>query len=215
MDIVEIPTKDGRTLEVLDAGGDGFPLLFHSGTPSAAVAGSPFDAAAAELGLRLVTYSRPGYGGSTAWTQDRLPASVADDVEDTVTILDALGVGEFITLGWSGGGPRALGCAALLADRCRAATVLAGVAPYDAEGLDFLDGMGPENVRDFTAAAQGTETLQPFIDQQVAEFAEVTADEIVAAFGGLVDEVDAAAMTGELADYLARSMRRAAVQGSP
>ena len=57
----EVRTDDGRALEVLTGGDpDGFPLLFHGGSPSAAVGYPPFDRAAREAGLRLVTYSRPG-----------------------------------------------------------------------------------------------------------------------------------------------------------
>ena len=44
--------------------------------------------------------------------------------------------------------------APLLPDRVRGVLVIAGVAPYDAEGLDFLAGMGPENVEEFGAAAR-------------------------------------------------------------
>ncbi len=210
-----VTTDDGRLLEVLVTGpDDGLPLLNHGGTPSAAVTGSPVDAAAAAAGMRVISYSRPGYGDSTPWPQHRRPTSVADDVADSLAVLDALGVDAFVTLGWSGGGPRALGCAALLPGRCRAAAVLAGVAPYGAEGLDFLAGMGPENVRDFTASLQGVDVVRPLIEEQVAELGAVTGEEIVASFGGLVDEVDAAAMTGPLADHLAASMRAACRQGS-
>src|SRR5215207_10198825 len=59
---------------------------------------------------------------------------------------------EFMVVGWSGGGPRALACAAVLSERCRAAATLAGLAPFDAAGLDWMAGMGPGNVADFTAA---------------------------------------------------------------
>jgi pimeloyl-ACP methyl ester carboxylesterase len=204
---------DGRALEYLTGGDeDGLPFLYHSGTPSAAVEYAPLSRAARHAGLRLITFSRPGYGASTPRPDDSTPA-MTDDVADSAVLLDALGVGEFVTLGWSGGGPRALGCAALLPDRCRAATSLAGVAPADGAGLDFTAGMGPENVRDFDLAARGREALRPVVEQEVAEFATVTGDDIVAAFGGLVDEVDAAALTGELAGYLAESFRRAAAQG--
>ncbi len=204
---------DGRELEYLTGGDEnGFPLLYHSGTPSAAVEYAPLSQAAGQAGLRLVTYSRPGYGASTPRPDDSAPV-MADDVADSVLLLDALGVRDFVTLGWSGGGPRALGCAALLADRCRAATSLAGVAPADGTGLDFTAGMGPENVRDFDLAARGREELRPVVEQEVAEFGAVTGDDIVAAFGELVDEVDAGALTGELADYLAASFRRSAAQG--
>src|SRR3712207_8491389 len=97
--------------------------------------------------MRMITYSRPGYGASSPYP---VPggARVRDDVADAVTVLDELGADEFLTLGWSGGGPRALACAALIPERCRAAASLAGVAPYDADGLDWPAGMGQENVDD-------------------------------------------------------------------
>jgi pimeloyl-ACP methyl ester carboxylesterase len=122
-------------------------------------------------------------------------------------------MGEFITLGWSGGGPRALACAAMLPDRCRAVASLAGVAPVDSPGLDWTAGMGPENVRDFEAAAVGRESYGPIAAEQAEELASVTADDIVAQFGGLVDEVDASALTGEFADYAAATFRYAVAQG--
>ena len=96
----------------------------------------------------MVTYSRPGYGDSTP-PRGR---SVADAAADTAAILDALGVDDFLALGWSGGGPHALACAALLPGRCTAAVSLAGVAPRPAVGLDWLSVMGEENVEEFTAA---------------------------------------------------------------
>jgi pimeloyl-ACP methyl ester carboxylesterase len=214
----QVTTADGRQLEVAVSGpDDGYPLVFHSGTPSAVVAWPAMEKLTADAGLRAVSYTRPGYGGSTPRAEADRPGSIADDVADTVTVLDTLGIGEFVTLGWSGGGPRALGCAALLPDRCRAAVSLAGVAPLGDGGLPedaWLAGMGPENVRDFKAALDGREALRPVIEAEVAEFGQVTADEIVAAFGELVDDVDKAALTGDFAEMLAESFRRAAAQGA-
>jgi pimeloyl-ACP methyl ester carboxylesterase len=206
---------DGRQLELLTGGAeDGFGLVYHSGTPSGAVVDPSMWAAAERAGLRLVTYSRPGYGASTPRpVPEGWPVPVAADADDTAALLDHLGIGEFVTLGWSGGGPRALACAALLPDRCRAATSLAGVAPREAEGLDWLAGMGPENVRDFEAADRGREAFRPIAEQEAAELGSVTADDIVEAFGGLVDEVDAAALTGEFAEVVAASFRHAMAQG--
>ena len=57
---------DGRRLEVLTAGNPGgYPWLWIPGTPSAAVDYPRLDDLATKLDLRLVTWSRPGYGGST------------------------------------------------------------------------------------------------------------------------------------------------------
>src|SRR4051812_48855777 len=100
-----VAMRDGRTVEVLlDGPPDGQVLLYHSGTPSAAVRLPALSAAATAHALRLVTYSRPGYGESTS-QPGRTVADAAVDVED---VLDAIGAAEFVTLGWSGGGPHAL-----------------------------------------------------------------------------------------------------------
>jgi pimeloyl-ACP methyl ester carboxylesterase len=206
---------DGRSLEYLTGGDpDGFPLAYHSGTPSAAVVDPLIWGAAQRAGLRLVTYSRPGYGASTARpTPERWPVPIAADAEDTAALLDHLGMGEYVTLGWSGGGPRALACAATMPGRCRAAATLAGVAPADTAGPDWSAGMGEENVRDFEAARVGRESYRPIAVEQAAELASVTADDIVAAFGGLVDEVDAAALSDEMGAVVAASFNHAVAQG--
>src|SRR5215510_9653306 len=133
----------GREVEAVVTGAaDGIPLVFHHGTPGAATELAQLQDPALACGLRTVVLSRPGYAGSTP----RPGRSVADVVDDVVAVLDELGDERFLTLGWSGGGPHALACAALLPDRCAAAATLAGVAPYAAEGLRWLDGMGPENI---------------------------------------------------------------------
>ena len=60
-----VTTVDGRSLEVLTAGDpDGYPWLWIPGSPSAAADYPPIDELATRLGLRMVTWSRPGYGGS-------------------------------------------------------------------------------------------------------------------------------------------------------
>lgn len=203
-----VRTEDGRDLDLLDTGGEGFPVVYHSGTPGGLVPFAPTVEAAQAVGLRWISYSRPGYGASSP----RPGRTVADAAADTATVLDALGLGEFVTYGWSGGGPHALACA-LLGDRCRAVALVASAAPRDAEGLDFLAGMGEDNIEEFGLALQGREALTPFLAAAAAELATVTADEIVASFGNLLPPVDAAALTGELAEWLAASCRHATLHG--
>src|SRR5688500_15662124 len=112
---LEVPGPDHRSIEALVGGdADGVALLFHGGSPSAVAEWSVLDDAARDAGLRLVTYSRPGYGASTPRVE---AGAYVDDVADSVAALDHLGVDEFVTAGWSGGGPRALACAALLPER--------------------------------------------------------------------------------------------------
>jgi pimeloyl-ACP methyl ester carboxylesterase len=208
MDRLEI--GDGRVVEYLVEGpAGGRPLVMHHGTPGVAMILEPVARAAARHGLRLVTHSRPGYRGSTPQPGRR----VADVAADVVALLDAVGADEFVTLGWSGGGPHALACAALLPDRCRAAAIVAGVAPYEAEGLDWLAGMGEDNVAEFGAAATGKEALEEFIAGEGAALKDVQPDDIIAAFGNLLSPVDQAALRGGLADYLAASCRAAVSTG--
>jgi pimeloyl-ACP methyl ester carboxylesterase len=200
----------GRVVEYLVEGpAGGVPLVMHHGTPGVASGLEPVVEAAARYGLRFVTHSRPGYRDSTAQPGRR----VADVAGDVAALLDTLGAQEFVTLGWSGGGPHALACAALLPDRCRAAAVVAGVAPYDARGLHWMAGMGEENVVEFSAAATGKDALEGFLTEASAGLKNVQPDDVIAAFGDLLSAVDQDALRGGLADYLAASCRAAVSAG--
>ena len=208
-----LATADGRQLEVLSTGPeDGLVLLFHNGTPGGLVASTDMATAAAARGLRTVMYARPGYGGSTA----RPGRRIADAAADTATVLDGLGARQFVTVGWSGGGPHALACAALLPGRCLAAASLAGVAPAHAAGLDWMAGMSPENVDEFTAAGQGETALTTFLEEAAAGLGQVTGQQVAEEMGGLISAADRAVVTAEFADYLAESFRialRAGIAG--
>jgi pimeloyl-ACP methyl ester carboxylesterase len=206
-----LSTDDGRDLDVVvDGPADGPVLVFHSGTPSGAVSFPILSGPAAERGLRTVSWSRPGYGGSTA----QPGRTVASVTADTDVVLRQLGVDDFVTLGWSGGGPHALACAALMPGRCRGTALVGGVAPYDAAGLDWLAGMGAENLEEFGAAAAGASALEAFLAPAREGLVTVTGEGIAAGMGDLVDEVDRAATQGELADWLAASMRHAMAAGT-
>jgi pimeloyl-ACP methyl ester carboxylesterase len=205
---VDLP--DGRRLEGWEAGEPGGSgLLFHFGTPSA---GIPFTRLVDETlarGCRFVTYSRPGYAGST-----RLAGrSVGDCAADVSALLDALGLDRVHTVGWSGGGPHVLACAALLPDRVAAAATLASVAPWDAEGLAWLDGMADENLDEFRAAAEGPDALLRFLEPLVADRVDVTAESVAAGLGGLLTDVDRTALTGDFAEFLAETTRAAISRG--
>jgi pimeloyl-ACP methyl ester carboxylesterase len=206
-----VRTGDGRDLEVVRHGpAAAFPLVFQCGTPNAPDEFPLLFEAVDARGWQLVAYARPGYAGSSRHEG----RSVADAADDVAAILDRFGLDRFVTLGWSGGGPHALGCAALLQDRCDAAASLAGVAPFDAAGLDFLAGMGPENVEEFGAAARSRAELQAFLDPFAAELRGITGDQVAASLRGLIDDVDRDALTGELAETLARMLRRALSAGT-
>jgi pimeloyl-ACP methyl ester carboxylesterase len=209
-DHVTVSAADGRTLDVLVSGPpDGLALVFHDGTPKGLAAFGPMTDAASARGLRTVRYARPGYGLSTPQPGRR----VADAAADVAAILDWLGIDHFVTAGWSGGGPHALACAAALPGRCLAAATIAGVAPYNSPGLDWPAGMGEENVAEFGAAVAGERDLGKFLEAAAAELRDITGPAVAASLGGLVSAVDAAAASGEFADYLAASFRGALRDG--
>jgi len=207
---LQLKLPDGRELEVLtDGPTDGLPLIFHYGTPCAAVLFRPLVVEATKRRLRTIVYSRPGYARSTP----KPGRSVADAVVDVQAILGELDLEEFVTIGWSGGGPHALVCAANLPDRCAAAVSLAGVAPHAAAGLDWMAGMGPENIEEFNLALEGEVALTPWLEQEAKVLGQVKGPDVAAALGGLVSDVDKAALSGEFAEFIATVFRRAVSSG--
>lgn len=215
-----IPMPDGRQIDVLTAGPrDGFPLVVHGGTPSGLVVETSLATAADRRGLRYVQAARPGYEGSTP----RPGRRVADVAADIAAVLDALSAGgfsdgefsagEFVSIGISGGGPHSLACAAMLPGRCLAAATVAGVGPYGARDLDFLAGMGPENVEEFGLATRGAGALTPYLEREAAALRDVTGEQVAAALGGLLSGADAGVLTGEFADEAAASFRAAVREG--
>jgi pimeloyl-ACP methyl ester carboxylesterase len=210
VEIRTIRTPDGRSLEVRTAGpADGDVLLFHHGSPGAGVPPAGLVEALTERGLRYVAGARPGYAGST-----RLAGrGVADVAPDAAAVLDDLGVDRCFTMGESGGGPHTLACAVLIPERIRAATSIAGVAPFDADGLDWLAGMGRENVAEFGATAAGPAELRAYLEREAAAFGNVSGDEVVAAFGDLVGDADRAVLTGDYGESVAEDIRTALAAG--
>ncbi|MGZ4131218.1 MAG: alpha/beta fold hydrolase, partial [Actinomycetota bacterium] len=209
VDAFSIELGDGRRLDVRVAGpADGVPLVSHHGTPSTGRPFEPYVEAASERGLRFVTYTRPGYAGST-----RAPGrSVADCAADTARIVDHLGAERFYTTGQSGGGPHALACAALLPERVIACATTAGVGPWNADGLDFLAGMADENIEEMTAAIEGAYALETYLEGQADVLRGATPEVLASALGGLVSPVDAKALTGAFAEH-ATAMLHEAVAG--
>jgi pimeloyl-ACP methyl ester carboxylesterase len=198
-------TPDGRVIEYFDSGpvAGGLPLVCHHGTPASALLYLPWKDAAAAAGMRVIAYSRPGYGVS-----DRLAGrDVAQAARDTASLLDHLGAEKFVTTGWSGGGPHALACGALLPGRCRGVATLAGVGAWGQDDLDFLAGMGQENIDEFSAAVSGEKALSDFLAEHYPTFNQVTGPEVAESLGGLISPPDKAALTDALADNLAAAFR--------
>jgi pimeloyl-ACP methyl ester carboxylesterase len=156
----DLRTTEGRTLHAYDGGPTGrldeLVVLWHGGTPNIGAPPEPLFDVAQTLGIRWIGYDRPSYGGSSP----HRGATVSSAAADAGRVAEHLGIERFAVLGSSGGGPRALACAALLADRVAAAVTISAPGPYRASGLDFFSGMSDGAARELGAAAQGRAELE-------------------------------------------------------
>jgi len=170
-----VNVEDGRTLAFEQYGDpDGSPVFLLHGTPGCRLSGRhPDESRVVEAGLRLITYDRPGYGQSARQKGRR----VVDCVADITAIADELGIDRFFVKGGSGGGPHALAAGARLPQRVTRVACDVGVAPYEADDIDWLAGMDPANVKEFNWALAGEETLRPELEKQAEQaIAKVEAD---------------------------------------
>jgi pimeloyl-ACP methyl ester carboxylesterase len=177
-----VRSADDRQLAVrVSDNPTGHPVIYLHGTPGSRVGPFPRGRVLYELGVRLISFDRPGYGGS-----DRQPGRrVADVARDVEAIADKLDLAKFAVVGRSGGGPHALACAALLPGRVTRAGALVSLAPreaFEAEGLDWFAGMSESNVREFITAASEPERLMETL-AQVADQVQADPTSLVPALG--------------------------------
>lgn len=196
---LSLDLPDGRVLDVQISGPEGgVPFVWHHGTPGCSYQSQDKRRVLAEHGLRYVSYSRAGAKGST---RDK-GRSVADVAQDVEAIVDHLGADRFLTGGGSGGGPHALATAAGLPDRVLAVLAVCCVKPYDGSP-DFLEGMGADNVEEFTLALQGEDALMPFLEKDRAGIIDADVDGVIRTLETLLPEVDRKVLTGAVgADIL-------------
>lgn len=193
-DSLDLTLPDGRTLEVRVSGpADGVPLVWHHGTPGCAYQSAAKQRAVADLGLRLVSYSRAGAGRSTR----RPGRSVADVAGDIEAVLDHLGADRCLVGGQSGGGPHALATAAALGDRVAAVICACGVRPYDG-GAGFLDGMGEDNLEEFGLALEGEGALRPFVERHAAGIRAADARGVIDQLASLLPPADRAVLSDQV-----------------
>jgi pimeloyl-ACP methyl ester carboxylesterase len=134
LDELRVTTADGHRLWVRSPPESvGYPVLVHPGSPGSRYLFGPSVEQAAQHGLRLISWDRPGYG-DTPGTPGR---TISDGAREAQAVATSLGLNRFATWGFSGGGAYALACAALLPDLVSAAVAIASLAPYDAPGLDW------------------------------------------------------------------------------
>ncbi|NUU23595.1 MAG: alpha/beta hydrolase [Streptomycetaceae bacterium] len=164
----DLRLDDGHVLHAYDTGAGGaddrLAVLWHHGTPNIGAPPEPLFGTADRLGMRWISYDRPGYGGSTP-SPGRTVGSAAGYAS---RVADALGIDRFAVVGHSGGAPHALACAALLPERVVGVVAGAGLAPFEAEGLDWFAGMTPSGAASLRAAAGGRAAKEAY--QASAEF---------------------------------------------
>ncbi|MFZ0047884.1 MAG: alpha/beta fold hydrolase [Streptosporangiaceae bacterium] len=206
-----VRTPDGRTLAVEESGDlAGRPVLVHTGTPNSRHLYDPNIRDAAARGLRLISYDRPGYGGSSP----QPGRTVADCAGDVRAICAELGIDRLATWGISGGGPHVLACAALLPDLVTAAAALASLAPYGADGLDYFAGMGQENVEDIRLFFADEAAARAKTEKDREELLAAAPEDAAEAIESLLTPTDAAALRGELGEYLTSSAQDGLSAGS-
>lgn len=199
----DVTLPDGRTLHAFEAGDpSGTLCIFHHGTPTSGVISGRTAEVAAQKGIRVVSYDRAGYGGSSRHPRRR----VADVAADIAVLADTCGVDRFRTWGNSGGGPHVLACAALLGPRMIAAATVASVAPFDANGLDFLAGMGQDNLNEFGAAIEGEAPLRAYLEKARREVLSTTPESLHQSMESLLPPVDRRVLTGDRAVAALASM---------
>ncbi|HJY94812.1 MAG TPA: alpha/beta hydrolase, partial [Streptosporangiaceae bacterium] len=140
--------------------------------------------------------------------------TVADCAADVRAICAGLGIDRLAMWGVSGGGPHVLACAALLPDLVTAAASLASLAPADAEGLDFFEGMGQENADDFRLLNSDPEAARAKLESDREKTLAASAADLSDLLKTLLTPTDAAALTGELAEYLTYCGREGLAPGS-
>jgi len=205
---------DGRTIAYeLNGPRAGTPVIALHGTPGSRLSRFPIGDPYTDAGVCVAQYDRPGYGGST-----RQPGrTIADCVADVAALAAELGWKTFAVTGGSGGGPHSLACAALLSDRVTRAICDVGIAPWNAEGLDFFDGMVEGNVAEFSSAAEGEDAYRAMVEPQIPELLERLTGDMRDIFGPdyPLSEPDREVLARpEFGEVLARDIREAFRQGA-
>lgn len=154
----DLRLTDGRDLRIHDTGEGDTTLVWHHGTPQTGALYEPLLGLARERGMRLVSYARPGYGGSTA-APGRTIGSAGSDL---VQVADVLCVDRFAVMGSSSGGSHALACAAVLPERVTGVACFAAIAPFTGDDSWFA-GMADDSA--LRAAVAGREARMRHAEQ--------------------------------------------------
>lgn len=126
-----IPLADGRILGGAECGDpQGRPVFLFHGQPGNRLF-HPNAELTREMDIRLIVPDRPGYGLSTFQENRRL----LDWPKDVTKAADHFKIQKFEVIGFSGGGPYALACAAAIPERLTRVCVVSGAPPMHLPSL--------------------------------------------------------------------------------
>ena len=206
-----VAAADRRTLAIAECGDlDAFPVFLLHGTPGSRFAGQGDASVYADVGARVITYDRPGYGGSDRFRGRR----VVDCVADVAAIADSLGIERFGVTGGSWGGPHSLAVAARLPERVTRAACVVGVAPFDMPGFDWFAGMDAVNIEEIGWALEGEDVLARELERMTTAWLKRLAEDPSKAGEVEFSEADRAAMANpERQEMVRRMLNEAFRQG--
>ena len=205
----DIESAGGRRLRLEIAGDGRRVIVAQVGTPNAGVLYDRWVTDAGERGLTLISYDRPGYGGSSPQSR----RTVADCVADLRAISRAIGFERCALWGFSGGGPHALAGAALADDLVAAAATIGSPAPPDAVGLDYLAGLSDEARQDLELFRADRHEWESLGRRQGEELLALTAGELAEQWSVGASPPDTAALDGEFGIWLHEAVQAAVAPG--
>jgi pimeloyl-ACP methyl ester carboxylesterase len=191
------------------AGDGGRVVLVQVGSPNAGVLYDDWVEDAAARGLTLITYDRPGYGGSSG----QPGRTVADCAADVRRLSEVVGFDRCVVWGYSGGGPHALACGALIDELVAAVATIGSPAPFDAPGLDFLAGWSEEDREEWELFLSDRAEWERHGEGQRAELLAMSAGELAEHWSAGQSAVDRAVLQGEFGVWLHRAAHAALAPG--
>ena len=200
-----VDTTDGRRLRVEVAGDGRRVVLVQLGTPNAGVLFDDWVEDAGGRGLTLIAYDRPGYGGSSRQRGRR----VADCAADVRSLSEVMGFERCVVWGFSGGGPHALACGALLGDLVTAVATIGAPAPLGAPGLDFSAGWPDEAREDHDLFLSDRAAWEQEGEEEREELLAMSAGEQAEQWSAGKSAADGAALQGEFGIWLHRAVQAA------
>ena len=187
-----LETGSGRVLEVVTAGEiNNQAFLFHHVGLGCSEGMAPLFRAAEKSGVFLIGITRGGYAGSTR----RPGRRTFNYVNETRIALDHFGIQEFVSFGWSSGGPAMV--SDLQDNRCRGGIGIASDAPrVSSDWQSYMDKYPPKNSEGMS---------EPNFDLEAARNLE--GKDLEAYFDVLLCKKDRELCLGKFADELAEGIR--------